>query len=266
MPDHTAPARDDAFYVGSLPLPWAHSRVLRVLIPALLVGMAIVNGLIVWRMRAGGDGVWVLGTELTIGGTLVLDPYPMIVGADASGSHAGAWLLVGELKTGARGQLEHAAPDGIARGRIRGWELRRGDMRMLALAPDATLIDAAPEDPATTAGPDAASWRFEDVDRTLAGELVDGKCYLGAMKPGVGIAHSPCARLCIEGGIPPMLVLRDGLGRERAYLVVAGDSGTPGPAPDEVAGLVGGAARVTGRVGEGPGGVRCVIVTKISRG
>ena len=43
---------------------------------------------------------------------------------------------------------------------------------------------------------------------TLRGEIVDSKCYLGAMKPGDQKTHKACATLCIRGGIPPVLVER----------------------------------------------------------
>ena len=37
---------------------------------------------------------------------------------------------------------------------------------------------------------------------TLKGEIIDPKCYLGAMKPGGGKTHKACAMRCIAGGIP----------------------------------------------------------------
>jgi hypothetical protein len=43
----------------------------------------------------------------------------------------------------------------------------------------------------------------------LRGEIVDFKCYLGAMKPGDGKTHKACAALCISNGIPPMLITRN---------------------------------------------------------
>ena len=42
---------------------------------------------------------------------------------------------------------------------------------------------------------------------TLRGEIVDTKCYLGAMRPGEGKVHRACANLCLMGGIPPMLAV-----------------------------------------------------------
>jgi hypothetical protein len=58
---------------------------------------------------------------------------------------------------------------------------------------------------------------------TLRGEIIDPKCYLGAMKPGGGKTHKACAMRCVSGGIPPMLVTRDGDGGETFYLLVLPD-------------------------------------------
>jgi hypothetical protein len=49
------------------------------------------------------------------------------------------------------------------------------------------------------------------------GEVVDAKCYLGAMKPGDGKSHKACATLCVTNGIPAMPVTADS-----AYVIVAG--------------------------------------------
>ena len=40
----------------------------------------------------------------------------------------------------------------------------------------------------------------------LAGEICDGKCLAGAMRPGRGLAHKACANLCLLGGVPPVFV------------------------------------------------------------
>ena len=54
----------------------------------------------------------------------------------------------------------------------------------------------------------------------LVGEIVDTKCYLGAMKPGRGKPHRSCASLCIRGGIPAALLVRTETGeRELIHLV-----------------------------------------------
>jgi nitrite reductase/ring-hydroxylating ferredoxin subunit len=60
---------------------------------------------------------------------------------------------------------------------------------------------------------------------TLAGEIVDSKCYAGRMRPGVGHGHRACAQLCILGGIPPVLVTTDADGAERHYVLASTDGG-----------------------------------------
>jgi hypothetical protein len=43
---------------------------------------------------------------------------------------------------------------------------------------------------------------------TFRGEIVDSKCWMGVMNPGVLTTHRACAVRCISGGIPPMLLVR----------------------------------------------------------
>ena len=38
----------------------------------------------------------------------------------------------------------------------------------------------------------------------LDGEIVDGKCFSGVMKPGAGKTHMGCAIRCISGGVPAL--------------------------------------------------------------
>jgi hypothetical protein len=88
----------------------------------------------------------------------------------------------------------------------------------------------------------------------LAGEIVDYKCFLGAMKPGDGKTHKACAALCISGGIPPMLVSFDERGT-RTYTVLVLDQGrTP-----DLAEAAGEPVRVSGRL-EVKGGLRVLTV------
>ena len=58
----------------------------------------------------------------------------------------------------------------------------------------------------------------------LVGEIIDPKCYIGAMKPGGGKTHKACAILCLKGGIPPMLVTKTA-GGEFFYLITDANGG-----------------------------------------
>jgi hypothetical protein len=63
---------------------------------------------------------------------------------------------------------------------------------------------------------------------TLRGEIVDSKCFLGVMNPGEGAVHRDCARRCVSGGIPPMLVVRDGRHHEELIVLLGADGGAIG--------------------------------------
>jgi hypothetical protein len=39
-------------------------------------------------------------------------------------------------------------------------------------------------------------------DVLIAGEILDAKCWFGAMRPGHGKTHKACAALCAKGGLP----------------------------------------------------------------
>ena len=42
-------------------------------------------------------------------------------------------------------------------------------------------------------------------DTIISGEIIDPKCYFGAMNPGYGKVHLSCAVRCISGGIMPLI-------------------------------------------------------------
>jgi hypothetical protein len=62
------------------------------------------------------------------------------------------------------------------------------------------------------------------VDTTLTGEIIDPKCYLGAMNPGEGKPHRSCAIRCISGGIMPVLTWTDNTGK-KYYAALTGKNG-----------------------------------------
>ena len=73
-------------------------------------------------------------------------------------------------------------------------------------------------------------------EHTLDGQIIDPKCYFGAMKPGEGKVHKACATLCIAGGIPPMFMTTDDAGERVYYLLV--NAGGDGIIGDELQALL----------------------------
>lgn len=234
MAEPAPPAADrDPHFIGWLPMPRAYTRFLAPVAAGLVVAAAATAALLARGQRSPGDGRWDDGQATTFVGIASAEPYAMVrvPGAEPGGPPATV-LLVGEGKFGAKGRVRPYDGRPV---RVAGTLLTRGGWRMLELA--------AGEDglrPADLPAHELAGLRRSPprpVGRvTLRGEVVDAKCYLGAMKPGGGRTHRGCALLCLKGGIPPLFVSR-GVGTDPStYLLVGEDFG---PAADSLLDLAG---------------------------
>ena len=134
-----------------------------------------------------------------LSGILQYHPYPVLRLPGDDKNPATTLMLSGP---GKRGAFQGAKGlDGEA---VFAWGvyLTRGDIKMLQVNGRKALEMAGEELPEGFSPSKPVSlgkWR-------LAGEVCDGKCYAGAMRPGTGLAHKACANLCISGGIPPVFV------------------------------------------------------------
>lgn len=215
---------DDAIYVGYLPLPRRHARFLRLAIPISLWLIVVVAGLSAWGMRSAGPGEWTFlaaqAEPETWTGELRAAPYPLLLVPQDDGT-VRTVLVVESGKFGAQARLDEHDGRQVT---LTGWRLEREGRTMIELLTGDEAIDAG-----------------ETIQRTppdltprpvvLSGELMDGKCHLGAMKPGDGKTHKACAMLCIEAGIPPLLRVTDDAGVARFVLVIGADGG---PCPSEI--------------------------------
>lgn len=227
------PERPGDFYVGYLPVPPGLRTVVRRIVLALLGGALFVAGLSAWSQSDPGGAVWDDGHERTWTGRAVAVPYPHL----QIDGPPGAVLLVVEM--GKFGGGQRLAPFDGQHVRVRGFLLARDGRRMIELAGEADAIVALPTAPAELLP------RSTGEVATLMGEVVDSKCYLGAMKPGAGKTHKACATRCVAGGIPPVLVVHAD-GRRTYYLLTDRDGRRPG---DALLPFVGETIGVTGRVG-----------------
>lgn len=194
-------AREDEtdFFVGYAETPKIDRRFLMIAAPALLIGSTGLGAVVGLNQRHAGHGAWEYNTIERRTGILVIDPYPALLEPDERGGYR-RLLLVSEGKSGPLG--DYADCDGRELS-IAGSLVRRGANAMLAL----------PESYCQTPriGPKRAvpppQTRAEPI--SARGEIIDTKCYFGAMRPGDGKAHKACATLCIKGGVPPAIVYRD---------------------------------------------------------
>lgn len=208
------------FYVGYFKTPPALARFLRRVLPVLIAAALAVAWFVSRAQNDPGDGVWHDDAQALVG-RIAAKPYPLIrVPSTQPGSPVETILLVSAGKHGCGERI--AALDGrIAR--VRGTILERDGRRLLELAEmDAVTpgVSLSRADEARLASPTVVPMG----PVTLRGEIIDPKCYAGAMKPGEGKTHKECATLCIAGGIPPMFVTRDGAGR-RSYCLLTNPAG-----------------------------------------
>jgi hypothetical protein len=210
----------DPFFIGWFPMPRVYARFLAPIAIGLLVALAVGSAVFAWNQRSPGPGIWDEGTT-TFTGIVYAEPYAMIrVPPVEPGGAPRTVLLVEEGKFGAK---ERVKPRDRQVVRVSGTLLARGGRLMLELAAGDEGLRAAelPE------AEQATLRRTPPRERgpvSLRGEILDSKCYLGAMKPGGGRTHKGCAVLCLKGGVPPLFVARDG--SETLYLLTNSNSGS----------------------------------------
>lgn len=220
-------------FIGWLPMPKAFARFLLPVAVGAVVGVAAVAAVIAGGQRSPGGARWENDRSVSFVGIAYAEPYPMIrVPADHPGDPPVSILLVGEGKFGA---TDRVRPHDGRPVRVTGTLLHRDGWRMLELATtedNLRPIDLPePELAGLRRSPPRAQGRV-----TLRGEIVDSKCYLGAMKPGGGRTHRGCALLCLKGGIPPLFVSRTGGTSPSIYLLT---SESRGPAHEQLLNLAG---------------------------
>ena len=204
--------KDDPFYVGYLALPGLHRRWLRVAVPLILWMMVFAGFGMLWVQRAPGGGTWETGQPITRDGVLIASPYAMLI------EDGGRVTMLTEM--GKRGARESASAFAGGRVRVEGYRIERDGREIIELSPDDDAVVRVGDRNARGAGIAAGDARAI----TIRGEILDAKCYLGAMRPGDGLGHRACAMLCIRGGIPAMLYSARADGT-RAYHLLLDASG-----------------------------------------
>lgn len=182
----------DDFFIGWAAKPPARDR--RFLLAAaagFVVGAGALGGSLGRRGLAPGPGAWNQADVRTWTGLLVRAPYPMLLMPYGRGVRTALLATTGKRGVATR------IPDGLSGVvTVRASAIARGAGLMLAVVDGADWI--SPSDTAAPAIP--APTDLGEV--ALAGEILDAKCWLGAMRPGFGKTHKSCAALCAEGGLP----------------------------------------------------------------
>lgn len=226
----------EGIYVIYRPLPATMLTLVLALVGGLLgltLGSAAAAAL---GQRDPGPGVWDTSNTTTRTGVLVAEPYAMLLPDDASA----AVLLVGVGKVGPPADVLALAGDRVT---ITGYPLERDGLRMLEVQSAESLSGVGGA--GVSGGP---RMRLAPIDRgvhTIDTEILDAKCFMGAMKPGDGPGHKACATLCIAGGIPPMVRWQDDAGRSHHAILTSADGA---PMAEAHRALIGEPVAVRGRV------------------
>lgn len=227
----------DPFFVGwAKKPPKALHRFLMTTGIALVAGLGVA-GMVVGASQPDPDGGRFRFDlrEQEVSGTLIAKPYPMIwLDAQASAHLSNRTIMLnGNGKTGVAERAEGLDGKKV---QAKGIILERGELQMLQLNRTFQHLDEQPTDPPPRE--DLGVWR-------LAGEICDGRCYVGAMRPGDGIAHKACANLCISGGQPPVFVTQTPIEGTRFFLMGTTDLE---PLPASLLNYTGQAVELEGRL------------------
>jgi hypothetical protein len=219
----------DTFFVGwSDEIPRVDRRFVLGAGAALIAGGAVLATALGRLQNAPGDGAWNQGGVRAWTGLLLAKPYPMLRTLDLGAGPRTAFLatsgktavrlpteLIGRNVTVTASLIERANHAMLAAVDGRDWiaPLAQAPARQLAFGPEQDL------------GPTA-----------LVGEILDAKCWFGAMRPGYGKSHKACATLCARGGLPlafcadacsgsdaPLLLDENGRAHGRAILSYVAD-------------------------------------------
>lgn len=218
------PHRDE-FFVAFFPMPPRLGRFLKIIAVGLIAAFAALSFASGITQDDPGEGRfrWDYGQQ-TVTGVVQALPYPTLRITDGT-EHLPAGHTLMMSAGGKNGVMEGAENLMGQLVTVSGVMLQRGELDMLQVRGGNNGIKAAegllPDLP--LAEP-LGKWR-------LSGEICDGKCDAGAMRPGRRLAHKACANLCIIGGVPPIFISSQPV-EGSDHMLIAGPDG--GPMPDSL--------------------------------
>lgn len=227
MSDQNSP-----FFVGYLAAPGPLRRFLLAVILLFVAGFAAVGLTLGVAQDDPGQGAFRFDYgRQTVTGVIELTPYPLVrvtIGNDRI-KPGTTLMLAGQ---GKRNVDQRAIPLEGQLAQVSGVVLQRGTLNMLQLRGGQRGISGVEGAAEAQEAVPLGRWK-------LAGEICDGKCLAGAMRPGRGLAHKACANLCLLGGVPPVFVSSQKVDGSE-FLLVTGPDGAllPASAYDYVAQFV----------------------------
>ncbi|MEM9358030.1 MAG: hypothetical protein AAGB04_17650 [Pseudomonadota bacterium] len=214
-------SRERPFYVGYLPTP-PGLKLFLLGVGAALIGMFAGLAILIGAGQddpGNGSFRWDWGPQ-TVTGVVQLKPYPVLhVTTGSKKIAAGKSLL---LSAGGKNGMQKRLADFDGKSvSLKGIALQRGDIDALQVGGGKDSIKVTAGAIRNVAVKPLGRWR-------LKGEICDGKCLAGAMRPGRGLSHKACANLCLIGGVPPVFV-SSGQVDGSEFFLLANKDGEPLP-------------------------------------
>jgi hypothetical protein len=207
--------KDDLFIGWAAKAPVADRRFLLGASLGLVAAAGFAGAGFAQRRPGPQPGRWDQGKRARYAGTLIETPYPTLISRDAAG-HVRSMLLVGYDKVAL--PKRGLGPIDIE---VEASAITRGRAVMLAVAD--VMAFAQSSKPASFSVPIE-----EDLGPTaLFGEIVDAKCWFGAMNPGIGLTHKACAALCLRGGLPLAFCQSGACGEGEEVRLFVNEAGAP---------------------------------------
>ncbi|MEM1150991.1 MAG: hypothetical protein AAGI03_10580 [Pseudomonadota bacterium] len=206
----------DEFFIGWAKPPRTDRRFFLGAGLALTTATALTAGGVAASQMPAGRGDWAMGDIREWRGIATPEPYAMLRTLDLDGTPRTALL-------GCQGKCGVSARIGALAGKpviVKGSLIQRGRHAMIAVIDG---MDWIAEDPDGDVGDLAFPTPEPLTEVSLNGEILDSKCWFGAMRPSEGKVHKSCASLCIRSGIPPAFYARDRA--NRAALMIMTDAG-----------------------------------------
>ena len=206
---------EDEFYIGwETKAPVETGRFVTLLIGAMIVGVALISGVVASKQSTIGSAVFEWSKARAFAGTLQMKPVPRLSISGPNG-HTSGYLLVAPWKFGL--SSENAAQWDGKSVELNGKLIYREGRKMIEVVPGSIVSG-------NVGGPSSVVQNAIGLgQQTLVGEIVDSKCHLGVMNPGRRTTHRACAVRCISGGVPPILLTQTPDGIYEYYLLVGTD-------------------------------------------
>ena len=210
----------DEFYQGySSTIPSRIRRFLWIVIPLIAAIVVVLSIVLPSIHNQYSTGSYTSFREYE--GLLMEKPVPHLIiprqGQTNSDNAYSRYVLAGTRKTSVDPKILDFAGNWV---KIRALPVFRDGITLLAVSATETPEIIEPlKNQSLTAPQGKTLGKF-----TLAGEIVDTKCYLGVMKPGQLKVHRDCAIRCISGGVPPSLRVVGASGNIEYFLLVDSNS------------------------------------------